>query len=84
MANGAALTRKVAFTMNHLRGRARIWGIVERERETPACSFASLGDGGLASSQSLLSTSHGSLTFEDYTTDFWTKACQSDWTSGFV
>lgn len=29
---------RVAFTINHLPGRARLWGTAEWERRTPACS----------------------------------------------
>uniref|UniRef100_A0A674NR08 DUF4939 domain-containing protein n=1 Tax=Takifugu rubripes TaxID=31033 RepID=A0A674NR08_TAKRU len=54
----ASEAAKVAFTINHLTGRARLWGTAEWERGTPACSSfqalsAELRKSGEAASQIL-------------------------------
>jgi len=72
---------KVAFTTNHLMGRARLWGAAEWERWTPACgSFQSFATelrrvfGGRSYSSdaagNLLSMHQGNQTVADFATDF--------------
>ncbi len=83
---------KVAFTINHLTGRARLWGTAEWERQSPACSsFQRFADElrkvfGLAASRSettrgLMGMRQGDRTVADYSIDFRTLASHSSWNS---
>lgn len=83
---------KVAFTINHLTERARLWGTAEWERKTPACSsfeaFSAelrkvFGTTALApdAAGGLLGLRQGSRTVADYAVDFRTRALQSQWNS---
>ena len=83
---------KVAFAINHLTGRARLWGTAEWERQTPACSsFSSFcaelrrvfGEvaRGPDSAGGLLRLRQGRGTVADYAIDFRILARQSDWNS---
>ncbi len=83
---------KVAFTINHLTGRARLWGTAEWERQSPACSsFQRFADElrkvfGLAASRSettrgLMGMRQGDRTVADYSIDFRTLASRSSWNS---
>jgi len=80
----------VAFTINHLTGRAPRWGTAEGERWTHACGsfqlftteLCTVFGGGKHSSDAactLLSMGQGNQTVADYVTGFHTKARQSDW-----
>ena len=81
---------KVAFTINHLTGRARLWGTAEWEKQTPACATfqafskelrkvfgmgASVSD----AARDLLSLRQGNQTVADFSIDFRTRARQSNW-----
>ena len=81
---------RVAFAINHLTGRARLWGTSEWERRTQACSsfqaFAAelrkvfgAASRGPDSTGGLLSLRQGSRTVADYSIDFRTRARQSNW-----
>ena len=81
---------RVAFTINHLTGRARLWGTAEWERRTPACaSFQAFATElrkvfgtifqGPDSSGGLLNLHQGGRSVADYSIDFRTRACQSNW-----
>ncbi|KAM7378680.1 hypothetical protein PAMP_004286 [Pampus punctatissimus] len=81
---------KVAFTINHLTGRARLWGTAEWEKQTPACaSFQAfsaelrkvfrLGFSGSDAAHDLLSLQQGNRTVADFSIDFRTRARQSCW-----
>ncbi|TWW76988.1 hypothetical protein D4764_12G0003780 [Takifugu flavidus] len=86
----ASEAAKVAFTINHLTGRARLWGTAEWERGTPACSSfqafsaelrkifgpVSLGPDATGG---LMSVKQGSRPIADYAIDFRTRARLSDW-----
>ena len=85
-------TAKVAFIINHLTGRARLWGTAEWERQTPACaSFASFSAElrrvfgevarGPDSAGGLLRLRQGDRTVSDYAIDFRILARQSEWNS---
>ena len=85
-------TAKVAFTINHLTGRARLWGTAEWERQTPACaSFAAFSAElrqvfgevaqGPDSTGGLLRLRQGDRTVSDYAIDFRTQARKSAWNS---
>ena len=85
-------TAKVAFTVNHLTGRARLWGTAEWERQAPACAsfqaFASelrmvFGGGrrNANAAQNLLNMRQGNRSVADYAIDFRTRASQCDWHS---
>ncbi|TWW59148.1 hypothetical protein D4764_06G0006780 [Takifugu flavidus] len=83
---------KVAFTINHLTGRACLWGTAEWERGTPACSSfqtfstelrkvfgpVSLGP---EATRGVMSVKQGSRAIADYAIDFRTRARLNDWTS---
>lgn len=83
---------KVAFTVNQLTGRARLWGTAEWEKKTPACaSFQSFstelrkvfGQGALSTDAGgLLSLHQGRQSVADFAIDFRTKARQSCWNEG--
>ncbi|TWW73434.1 hypothetical protein D4764_15G0008280 [Takifugu flavidus] len=80
----ASEAAKVAFTINHLTGRARLWGTAEWERGTPACSSfqafsvelrkvfgpVSLGPDATGG---LMSVKQGSRPIADYAIDFRTR-----------
>lgn len=81
---------RVAFTINHLTGRARLWGTAEWERRTPACSsfqaFAAelrkvfgVAFRGPDAAGGLLGLRQEGRTVADYAIDFRTQARQSDW-----
>lgn len=81
---------RVAFTINHLTGRARLWGTAEWEQRTPACtSFLAFStelrkvfDVGTTESEasySLLQLKQGRRSVSDYSIDFRTLARQSKW-----
>ena len=81
---------RVAFTVNHLTGRARLWGTAEWERRTPACSsfqtFAAelrkvFGEAsrGPDASGGLLGLNQGSRSVADYSIHFRTRASSSEW-----
>uniref|UniRef100_A0AAQ4Q1R1 Retrotransposon gag domain-containing protein n=1 Tax=Gasterosteus aculeatus aculeatus TaxID=481459 RepID=A0AAQ4Q1R1_GASAC len=81
---------RVAFTINHLTGRARLWGTAEWERQTPACrsfqSFAAevrkvFGPPALGpdAAGGLLNLHQGDRAVADYAIDFRTRARQSRW-----
>lgn len=83
---------KVAFTINHLTGRARLWGTAEWESQSPACSSFQLFAEelrkvfGLVAARSetargLMGMRQGDRTVADYSIDFRTKARQSRWNS---
>ncbi|TWW58466.1 hypothetical protein D4764_07G0011850 [Takifugu flavidus] len=86
----ASEAARVAFTINHLTGRARLWGTAEWERGTPACSSfqafsaelrkvfgpVSLGPDATGG---LMSVKQGSRPIADYAIDFRTRARLSDW-----
>ncbi|TWW57322.1 Retrotransposon-derived protein PEG10 [Takifugu flavidus] len=86
----ASEAAKVAFTINHLTGRARLWGTAEWERGTPACSsfqafsaelrkvFGPVSLGPDATGR-LMSVKQGSRPIADYAIDFRTRARLSDW-----
>ena len=81
---------RVAFAVNHLTGRARLWGTAEWERRTPACSsfqaFAAelckvFGEAsrGPDASGGLLGLNQGSRSVADYSIHFRTQASSSEW-----
>lgn len=83
---------RVAFTVNHLTGRARLWGTAEWERQTPACtSFQAFstelkrvfGMGAFEgdAAQGLMSLIQGNRSVADFSIDFRTRARRSDWNS---
>jgi len=82
----------VAFAINHLTGRARLWGTAEWERQTPVCTsfqaFAAelrrvFGMGAFEgdAARGLMTLCNGDLTVADFAIDFCTRARQSDWNS---
>jgi len=83
---------KVAFTINHLTGRARLWGTAEWERQTPVCTsfqaFAAelrkvFGMGAFRGDAAwgLMTFCQGDQTVADFAIDFRTRARQSGWNS---
>ena len=81
---------RVAYTINHLTGWARLWGTAEWQRGTPAChsfqSFANelrrvfdTGPLGADAGRELLALVQGSRSVTDYAIDFRTKAPMCDW-----
>ena len=83
---------KVAYTINHLTGRARLWGTAEWDRQSPACSsfltftselrkvFGQDPDrAGVAAG--LLSLHQGRRSVADYSIDFRTQASRGGWNS---
>uniref|UniRef100_A0A8C4DQ98 ribonuclease H n=1 Tax=Dicentrarchus labrax TaxID=13489 RepID=A0A8C4DQ98_DICLA len=81
---------RVAYTINHLTGRARLWGTAEWLRGTSAChsfqSFANelrrvFGTGSLGANagRELLDLVQGSRSVTDFAIDFRTKAPMCDW-----
>ena len=81
---------KVAFTINHLTDRARLWGTAEWERRTPACSSFLLFSAELRKvfgavsrgpdpSGGLAELHQGDRTVADYALEFRTRARLSDW-----
>ncbi|XP_068186426.1 uncharacterized protein [Antennarius striatus] len=81
---------RVAFAINHLTGRARLWGTAEWERGTPACAtFQAFGEElrkvfgpvslGPDAAGGLMSQRQGDRTVSDYAIDFRTRARLSDW-----
>uniref|UniRef100_A0A8C5GZJ6 CCHC-type domain-containing protein n=1 Tax=Gouania willdenowi TaxID=441366 RepID=A0A8C5GZJ6_GOUWI len=81
---------KVAFAINHLIERARLWGTAEWERQTPACSsFQAFADElrkvfgetslGPDAGGGLLEMRQGTRTVSGYSIDFRTRALQSQW-----
>lgn len=79
-----------AFTINHLTGRARLWGTAEWDQGTSACSsfraFSAelkkvfdVGTTESESSLSLLQLKQGKRSVSDYSVDFRTLARQSNW-----
>lgn len=90
--NFATEAARVAFTINHLSGRARLWGTAEFERRSPACSSFHLlaqemikvfdiGSSPAEASRSLMSIRQGQRTVADYSIDFRTLASRSNWNS---
>lgn len=83
---------KVAFTINQLTGRARLWGTAEWERQTAACAtftaFSAelrkvFGQGlQLTDVSGLLSVCQGEQSVFDFSVDFRTKARLSNWNQG--
>jgi len=86
----ASEAARVAFTVNHLTGKARLWGTAEWEQQTPACAsfvafsaemrkvFGSVRLGPDAAG-GLLSLSQGSGTVVNYAIDFRTSSRRSSW-----
>lgn len=83
---------KVAFMINHLTGRARLWGTAEWDRQSPACSsFQSfsqelrkvfgMGSSSSRTTQGLIGLQQGDRTVADYSIDFRTRASLSSWNS---
>eukprot|EP00064_Thunnus_orientalis_P017544 superscaffoldBa00003762_g17628 len=81
---------KVAFVINHLTGRARLWGTAEWERRSPACAsfdlFATelrkvfgLDTCGPEAIGGLIGLKQGERTVADYSIDFRTRASRSKW-----
>ncbi len=81
---------KVAFTINHLTGRARLWRSAEWDRGTPACSsflafseellkVFSMGTESSDAGQGLFHLRQGARTVSDYSIDFRTQARRSNW-----
>lgn len=81
---------KVAFAINHLTERARLWGTAEWDRQTPACaSFAAFStelrkvfgetSSGPDAAGGLLGLRQGTRTVSDYSIEFRTRALQSHW-----
>ena len=81
---------RVAYAVNHLSGRARLWGTAEWQRGTSACrsfrSFAEelrrvFGTGSLGSEagRELLALSQGRRSVSEYAIDFRTRAPMCDW-----
>lgn len=84
---------KVAFTINLLTERARLWGTAEWERQTPACAsfnaftaelrkvFGPVSRGPDAAG-GLLGLRQGTRRVVDYALEFRIRARESDWNSG--
>lgn len=83
---------KVAFIVNHLTGKARLWGTAEWERQTPACaSFPAFAAElrkvfgpvfrGPDATGGLLGLRQGSRSATDYALEFRVRARQSEWNS---
>lgn len=83
---------KVAFVINHLTGRARLWGTAEWERRSAACASFDLfaaelrkvfgfENCGSESTRGLMGLKQGERTVADYSIDFRTRASQSSWNS---
>ena len=81
---------RVAYTINLLSGRARLWGTAEWQRGTPTCrsfqTFAEelrrvFGTGplGAEAGRDLFALSQGSRSVTDHAIDFRTRAPMSDW-----
>ncbi len=81
---------KVAYAINHLTGRARLWGTAEWDRETPACSsfqaFAEefrkvfgMGADSAAAGRGLFHLCQGTRSVSDYSIEFRTQALRSNW-----
>ncbi|KAK9513191.1 hypothetical protein VZT92_026747 [Zoarces viviparus] len=81
---------RVAFTINHLTGRARLWGTAEWDRRTPACvSFQSFSaelrkvfgavSGGPDVTGGLMRLQQGHRSVTDYAIEFRTQARLSSW-----
>lgn len=81
---------KVAFMVNHLTGKARLWGTAEWERQTPACSsFATFAAElrkvfgpvarGPDAMGGLLGLRQGGRTATDYALEFRVRARRSEW-----
>lgn len=81
---------KVAFMVNHLTGKARLWGTAEWERQTPACaSFSAFAAEllkvfgpvarGPDAAGGLLRVRQGGRTAADYALEFRVRARQSQW-----
>lgn len=81
---------RVAFAINHLTGRARLWGTAEWEKGTPTCtSFQAFSEElrkvfgpvslGPDATGGLMSQRQGDRTVADYAIDFRTRARLSDW-----
>lgn len=83
---------RVAFVINHLTGRARLWGTAEWERRSPACTSFELfaaelrkvfgfENCGSESARGLMGLKQGERTVADYSIDFRTRASHSSWNS---
>lgn len=81
---------KVAFAINQLTGRARLWGTAEWERQTPACvSFNAFSaelqkvfgpvSRGPDAAGGLLGLKQGTRSVVDYAIEFRIQARQSEW-----
>ena len=81
---------KVAFTINSLTGRARLWGTAKWERHTSACSSFNafttelckvfgIASRGPDTSGGLLGLRQGSCSVTDYAIDFRIRARRSEW-----
>lgn len=81
---------RVAYAINHLTGRARLWGTAEWDRRSPACTSFSLfatelrkvfdlGPTSSEASRDLMSIRQGSRTVADFSIDFRTLASRSTW-----
>lgn len=81
---------KVAFTINHLTGRARLWGTAEWDRQSPACqnfsAFAAelrkvFGHNPARSevAAGLLNLKQGQRSVADFSIDFRIRASRSGW-----
>ncbi|KAL2087158.1 hypothetical protein ACEWY4_018217 [Coilia grayii] len=88
--NFATEAARVAFTINHLTGRARLWATAEFERQSPACSsfhrFAEemikvfdTGSSSAEASRALMAIRQGRRSIADYSIDFRTLASRSRW-----
>lgn len=82
----------MAFTINHLSGRAWLWGTAEFEQRTPACSsFNQLdlemikvfvtGSSSAKASRTLMGIQQGQRTIADHSINFRTLASCSHWNS---
>ena len=88
----ASEAARVAFTVNHLTGKARLWGTAEWEQQTPACSsfpafsaelrkvFGPVSVGPDAAG-GLLNLSQGNGSIVDYAIEFRTRSRLSNWNS---
>lgn len=85
----ASEAARVAFAINHLTGRARLWGTAEWERGTPACSSFQAFSAELRkvfgpvslvpdATGGLMSLRQGNRPVADYAIDFRTQARLSD------
>lgn len=93
--NFASEAAKVAYTINLLTGRARLWGTAEYQRGSPACSSFHLlaaelqkvfgvGSSSADASRELMEIRQGRRTVADFSISFRTLASRSRWNSEAV